>query len=57
MENGTDHLPFFKSLRATSKENQSYFPEVALRRRSCEKVFWKYAADLHENAHAKVWFQ
>ena len=57
MENGTDHLPFFKSLRATSKENQSYFPEVALRRRSCKKVFWKYAADLHENAHAKVWFQ
>ena len=22
-----------------------------------EKVFWKYAANLRENTHAKVWFK
>ena len=22
-----------------------------------EKMFWKYAANLHENTHAEVWFQ
>ena len=25
--------------------------------RSWEKMFWKYAANLQENAHAEVWFQ
>ena len=29
----------------------------ALRRRSYEKVFWKYAANLRENTHAEVWVQ
>ena len=30
--------------------------EVGLQRRSLEKVFWKYAANLRENTHAEVWF-
>ena len=30
--------------------------EEALRRRSYEKVFRKYAANLQENTHAEVWF-
>ena len=33
------------------------FPQAALQRCSCIKVFWKYAANLRENTHAKVWFQ
>ena len=32
-------------------------PEAATQRRSEKKVFWKYAANLQENAHAEVWFQ
>ena len=31
--------------------------EVAVQRCSYEKVFWKYAANLEENTHAKVRFQ
>ena len=31
--------------------------EAAIRRCSQEKVFWKYAANLQENAHVEVWFQ
>ena len=26
-------------------------------RGSLEKVFWKYAANIRENTHAKVWFK
>ena len=33
------------------------FTEAAIQRCSEEKVFWKYAANLQENTHAKVWFQ
>ena len=31
--------------------------EAALQRRFYKKVSWKYAANLQENIHAKVWFQ
>ena len=31
--------------------------EAAIQRRSYKKVFWKYAANLQENTHVKVWFQ
>ena len=31
--------------------------ETTAQRCSWETVFWKYAADLQENAHAEVWFQ
>ena len=31
--------------------------EAAVKRSSEEKVFWKYAANLQEDIHAKVWFQ
>ena len=31
--------------------------EAATQRCSWEKVFWKYAANLHENTHAEVQFQ
>ena len=31
--------------------------EAAIQRCSYKKVFWKYAANLQENTHAKVWFQ
>ena len=37
-----------KSIRANT--------EAALQRCSYKKMFWKYAADLHESTHAKVWF-
>ena len=30
--------------------------ETALHRYSYKKLFWKYAANLQENAHAEVWF-
>ena len=33
------------------------YSEAAVQRCSSEKVFWKYAANLQENTHAKVWFQ
>ena len=33
------------------------FSEAAVQRCSSEKVFWKYAANLQENTHTKVWFQ
>ena len=33
------------------------FEEAALQRYSYKKAFWKYAANLKENTHAKVWFQ
>ena len=33
------------------------FSEAVLQMCSYEKVFWKYAADLQENIHAKVGFQ
>ena len=31
--------------------------EAALHKCSYEKVFWKYAGNLQENAHANLWFQ
>ena len=31
--------------------------EAAIQRCSYKKVFWKYAANLRDNTHAKVWFQ
>ena len=31
--------------------------EAALQRCSYKKVFWKYAANIQENIHGKVWFQ
>ena len=34
-----------------------YLTEAALQRRSYKKMFLKYAANLHENTHAKVRFQ
>ena len=33
------------------------FSEAALQMRFDQKVFWKYAANLQENAHAEEWFQ
>ena len=32
-------------------------PEATLHRCSYEKLFWKYAANLHKNNPAEVWFQ
>ena len=54
---------FFK--RASSKRTffyiietfRGYLSEAAAQRCSLEKVFWKYAANLQENIHAKVWSQ
>ena len=40
-----------------SWEFKYIFPQAALQRCSCEKVFWKYAANLQENTHAEMWFQ
>ena len=34
-----------------------YQTETTLQLSSQEKVFWKYAANLQENIHDKVWFQ
>ena len=34
-----------------------YQTETTLQMSSQEKVFWKYAANLQENIHDKVWFQ
>ena len=34
-----------------------YRNTAALQKRSYKKVFWKYAASLLENNHAKEWFQ
>ena len=31
--------------------------QAALQTCSWENVFWKYATNLQENTHAKVWFQ
>ena len=31
--------------------------EAVAQKCSWQKVFWKYAANLQENTHAKVWFQ
>ena len=31
--------------------------EAAIQRCSYKKLFWKYAANLQEKTHAKVWFQ
>ena len=31
--------------------------EAAIQRWSCQKVFWKNAANLQENTHAEVQFQ
>ena len=31
--------------------------KAAIHRCSYKKVFWKYAANLHENSHAEVQFQ
>ena len=37
--------------------NKPLLSEAALQRRSLEKVFWKFAANLQKNIHAEVWFQ
>ena len=31
--------------------------QAATQKYSKEKVLWKYAANLQENTHAKVWFK
>ena len=31
--------------------------ETAIQRCCQKEVFWKYAANIQENTHAKVWFQ
>ena len=31
--------------------------EAALHKCSYKKVFWKYAGNLQDNAHADLWFQ
>ena len=44
---------------ATHVDNLHWFDliEAAVQRYFYEKVFWKYAANLQESTHAKVWFQ
>ena len=34
-----------------------FYTEAATQRCSYEKMFWKYAVNLEENTHAKVWLQ
>ena len=41
----------------TANSTKKKVSEAAVQRCSYEKVFWKYAANLQENTHAKVWFQ
>ena len=43
---------FWKSIKPLIAES-----EAALQMCSYKKVFWKYAANLQENTHAKVRFQ
>ena len=50
-------MGFILSKKLFSFSRQSFFfifPEAALQRCFYEKVFWKYAANLQENTHAKV---
>ena len=50
-----NHYVIISSSKISAKNSGE--EEAVLQRRSYKQVFWKYTADLQENAHAVVWFR
>ena len=50
-------MPAYKQLVEQNDTLVIRIPEAAIQRCSFKKVFWKYAANLQENTHVKMWFE
>ena len=55
--NNKHNFYYTESLYLPSVSYSLLCSDAALLRRSYEKLFWKYAANLQKNTQAEVWFQ